>query len=88
MEEEVFMRVLVDNTFLTDAETYRVPMPVTAICRYPTCPELYTYPLCPRCNHPLEREYQLFCNHCGQALDWTDFSKAVVVDHHSLKAAN
>ena len=78
----LFMSVLVNITLLTDAETYRVPMPITAVCRYPACPELFTYPLCPKCIRPIEQEYQLFCNHCGQALDWTDFSKAVVVDHH------
>lgn len=78
----LFMRVLVNITLLTDAETYRVPMPITAVCRYPACPELFTYPLCPKCIRPIEQEYQLFCNHCGQALDWTDFSKAVVIDHH------
>lgn len=77
------MRALVSITLLTDAETYRVPMPITAVCRYPACPELFTYPLCPKCIRPIEQEYQLFRNHCGQALDWTDFSKAVVIDHHS-----
>lgn len=82
------MRTHMDDTFLKDAETYRVPIKVTAICRYPALPELFTYPLCPKCIHPIEQEYQLFCNHCGQALDWTVFSKAVVVDHHSLKADN
>ena len=80
------MSVLVDNTFLTEAETYRVPMQVTAVCRYPACPELFTFPLCPKCIRPIEQEYQVFCNHCGQALDWSKFSKAVVVDHYSHEA--
>ena len=62
-----------------DAETYRKPMTVTTVRYYPACPELLTYPLCPRCSLPLEREYQLLCDHCGQALDWSDISKAVAV---------
>jgi len=34
----------------------------------------------------MEREYQCFCDHCGQALDWTGFSKAVIVLAHSYLA--
>ena len=67
----------------TDAETYRCPMPVTEVRRYPSFPELFTYPLCPRCTFPLEREYQRFCNNCGQALDWRMLSQATVVLAHS-----
>ena len=51
----------------------------TAVRFYPECPDLFTYPLCPRCALPMEREYQRFCEHCGQALDWDCFSKAVIV---------
>lgn len=31
----------------------------------------YVYPVCPRYKTTLEREYQCFCDRCGQALDWT-----------------
>ena len=58
---------------------YRFPMLVTSVRFYPECPDLFTYPLCPRCALPMEREYQRFCEHCGQALDWDCFSKAVIV---------
>ena len=34
------------------------------------------YPLCPRCQISLEREYMQFCNNCGQKLSWNKFSKA------------
>lgn len=67
---------------LTDVETYGAPMIVTAVRCYSACPELFTYPLCPRCSLPLECEYQHFCEHCGQALDWTNLSKAIVVLAH------
>ena len=59
----------VTHTPYADAETYRSPMPVTAVRCYPACPGLFTYPLCPNCPLPMEREYQRFCDHCGQALD-------------------
>lgn len=28
------------------------------------------YPMCPRCRITLEREYQNFCDRCGQKLKW------------------
>ena len=27
----------------------------------------------------MEREYQSYCDRCGQALDWKGFSKALVI---------
>lgn len=27
-------------------------------------------PVCPRCNRTLDREYQKFCDRCGQRLAW------------------
>ncbi len=37
------------------------------------------YPLCPRCGATLDREYQNYCDRCGQRLDWTDIHNAPVV---------
>ena len=54
-------------------------MPVTAVRYYSGCPKMFSFPLCPRCKQPMEREYQSFCDHCGQKLDWNQLSKAVVV---------
>ena len=54
-----------------EARSYRVPMRVTAVRSYPECPQLFTYPICPRCGKTMDREYQ--------ALDWRGFSKAVVI---------
>ena len=33
----------------------------------------YSYPICPRCRTSLEREYQSFCDRCGQALSWKKY---------------
>ena len=60
------------------ALSFRTPMQVLAVRQYPACPELSTYPLCPRCNLPMEREYQRYCDHCGQALSWKGFSHTAV----------
>ena len=37
-----------------------------------------TFPVCPRCDSILDREYMLFCDNCGQRLKWKGFSKAKV----------
>ena len=36
------------------------------------------YPVCPYCKLTLDREYQRFCDRCGQELDWRDYSKATI----------
>lgn len=37
------------------------------------------YPLCPRCRIPLDREYQRFCDRCGQRLEWKDYDRARIL---------
>lgn len=59
--------------------SYRIPMPVRAVRCFHTFAGPSSYPVCPRCRNTMAREYQAFCDRCGQALDWTDFSKAVVL---------
>ena len=34
------------------------------------------FPICPRCMQNMEREYQAFCDKCGQRLVWSDYWKA------------
>ena len=57
--------------------SYRVPIRVSAVRTYQdslfgtTC-----FPVCPRCRVSLEREYQRYCDRCGQALNWSMYSQA------------
>ena len=37
------------------------------------------FPKCPRCGSTMEREYQRFCDRCGQRLSWRDFDDAEVI---------
>lgn len=37
------------------------------------------YYLCPRCRVTLDRDFQSYCDRCGQHLDWTDYRKAKTV---------
>ena len=54
----------------------RIPMAVMEI-RF-IC-GLGCYPVCPHCKLTLDREYQHFCDRCGQELDWKDYSKAIII---------
>jgi hypothetical protein len=44
---------------------------VTAIRCYHT--EETGYPICPNCGYAMEREFQKFCEQCGQLLSWRRF---------------
>lgn len=59
--------------------TFREPLAVTHLlcthCQY----GLSAFPVCPRCGISMEREYQSYCDRCGQCLDWKDLSKATLI---------
>lgn len=57
-------------------DPHRQPIRVTHILRLPCGTE---FPICPACGITLEREYQLYCDRCGQCLSWVGFSKAQIV---------
>jgi len=64
---------------LVSALAYRVPMKVQRIRRIGCGAGASCYPVCPQCGCSLEREYQAFCDRCGQALNWKQFRNAEVV---------
>ena len=37
------------------------------------------YYLCPRCRKSLDRDFQSYCDRCGQRLDWAGYRKARVI---------
>ena len=49
---------------------FRTPMCVTKIRMYSSDG---AYPVCPKCDVSMEREYQRFCDRCGQRLDWKSY---------------
>lgn len=57
---------------LNTAQSFRLPMTVTEIHLFRN---RTAYPVCPRCRMTLEREYQGFCDRCGQALNWRSYKK-------------
>ncbi|MBQ9686226.1 MAG: zinc ribbon domain-containing protein [Oscillospiraceae bacterium] len=50
-------------TCMLSAVDYRITL---AVMEY----NPHGYALCPRCGTPLDRDYQAFCDHCGQHLKW------------------
>lgn len=58
---------------------YRQPLSVTQIRCYRYSSGLTGFPVCPRCRKSMEREYQSFCDRCGQYLDWRNFGKAALL---------
>lgn len=54
---------------------YRSPMCVIAVRSYRSYPADNGYPICPRCDASLDREYQQYCDRCGQCLDWSAFAR-------------
>lgn len=57
------------------AVAYRLPLPVTKMVQFPNGD---TNPICPRCDRSFEREYQLYCDCCGQHLGWRLYDFAAI----------
>ena len=56
---------------------YRIPMQVTKVM---VLTYGGSYPICPRCNCSMDREYMNFCDRCGQHLGWELFGFAQEVN--------
>lgn len=59
--------------------SYRVAMQVEHYRRHPSTDAsapCAAFPVCPRCQHSIERAHQAFCGCCGQKLDWDFFRYA------------
>lgn len=69
------MRGLGRDRNILDAMTYRVPRQVIKCRTYRKGDQSTNYPVCPRCNISMEREYMAFCDRCGQKLAWDRLSK-------------
>ena len=52
---------------LLEAISFRIPLTVS---EYRQFNDREGYWVCPRCDITLDREYQAYCDRCGQCLDW------------------
>ena len=53
--------------------SYRIPMPVTEVRCFDSASGRLCFPVCPQCGQTMEREFQSYCDRCGQCLDWERF---------------
>ena len=68
------------SQLILTALSYRFKMRVTEMRMYNDSIYGETgYYVCPRCKVTMEREFQSYCDRCGQALDWKGYSKVKVV---------
>jgi len=58
---------------IEDAISYRTPMAIKQI-RVIVKDET-SFPVCPKCQISLERDYQTYCDNCGQRLKWYGYVK-------------
>lgn len=63
------------------ARSYRVPMPVREALSFFNGD---IYPLCPQCRETIDRDYQRYCDRCGQRLNWKKYREARMVRTVSL----
>lgn len=50
--------------------SYRAAMAVKELAVFPAAFGQPAYYVCPRCDVTMEREYQSYCDRCGQRLAW------------------
>lgn len=60
-------------------DSFRLPLPVTQVRYFRFLNGLTSFPVCPQCKITLEREYQKYCDRCGQCLDWDEFEKSLLI---------
>lgn len=71
---------LLGFTTVDEELSYRIPMQVKNFRRQFFLYGTYTvYPVCPHCQCCIEREFQAFCDRCGQKLDWRAYQHATLL---------
>lgn len=67
---------------------YRLPMLVTELMVFSSAFGRTSYYVCPRCNITMEREFQSYCDRCGQRLDWKRYRHAKIIWPKSYRELN
>jgi len=60
---------------VVDAVSYRIALPVREIS---VCGNDDSFPICPRCDQTMDREYMAFCDCCGQKINWQTLPMAKI----------
>lgn len=72
------------NELLVSAETdgaegRDAAMAVASVRCFQTVHGLAAFPICPGCGCTLEREFQNYCDRCGQKLSWDDYRRLSII---------
>ena len=70
----------IDDAEIQNQLLYRQSMPVIRIKLFQSQERILSYPVCPRCGVTFEREFQAYCDRCGQYLDWERFGQKTLVE--------
>ena len=62
-----------DGLLLPEADSLQIPMAVREVYCFRESTGVFSYPVCPHCHITMEREYQNYCDRCGQRLDWCNY---------------
>lgn len=65
------------RTYPIAALLYRTPLQVNEVLLFASGD---SYPICPRCDSTIDREYMRFCDCCGQRLGWEFIDVARIVN--------
>lgn len=76
--------LLISDTDMQSMSRFRHPMPVCRIHYFRRPHGLDGFPVCPQCAITMEREYQRFCDRCGQSLDWHTYKDACLLNNTPL----
>lgn len=68
-----------DELLLQGPAAFRSPMPVTHIHIRPLGEGTASFPVCPQCGCSLEREFQSYCDRCGQCLSWESYENTTAL---------
>lgn len=58
---------------------YRYAKRVVSVCCYNNCDKAEYHPVCPMCSYKIDREYQAFCDKCGQKLEWSQYPNKSII---------
>ena len=59
-----------------DAVSYRIPRKVSQALQFK---DGNVFPVCPRCEITLDREFVRFCDRCGQRLLWLYYEENCII---------
>ena len=64
---------------VSEEHSFRMPAPVTEVHMLSSGIGAAIFPVCPQCGRGIEREFQAYCDRCGQCLAWEQFDLSALI---------